>query len=325
MTEPPPTAAEPRARPGDAAPAGPPIDAHVHVWDLRRRRLPWLRPGHPLRRDFTLADFADPARGQGPHPDGGAGGHPLDPGGAAGRHHPDPAGAAGGVVPEVVLVQADADPGEVGDLLAVARQESSVVGVVGWFDLWEFPDRVPDDPLLVGVRSPPVDQSDPELLTDAAHVRGVRAAADAGLAIDLLIRPSALIGAARLASVVPEARLVLDHLGNPTTATPEWRAGLQALAECPNVTVKLSGTAHLATDDLRALVDVALELFGSERLLFGSDWPVCTLAARRAEVIRRTTALLPPATHNDVFRGTAQRIYRPRETAPCPNTPDARS
>ncbi|WP_350274389.1 amidohydrolase family protein [Kribbella sp. HUAS MG21] len=263
------------------------IDAHVHVWELRRRALPWLHAGHPLRRDFTLEDIAD--------------------------------------VPEVVLVQADADPGEVDDLLALARRTPAVVGVVGWFDLLDFPDRLPDDPRLVGVRSPPVDQHDGRALTAPAHLRGVRAAADAGLAVDLLLRPSALIGAARLADAVPDARLVLDHLGNPTTATAEWRAGMRALAECPNVVVKLSGTAHLATADLRALVDVALELFGSERLLFGSDWPVCTLAATRAEVIRRTTALLPPATHNDVFRGTAQRIYRPRETAPCPNTPAGRS
>ncbi|MGZ0152288.1 amidohydrolase family protein [Kribbella sp. WER1] len=259
------------------------IDAHVHVWELGRRALPWLPVGHLLRRDFTLGDLA---------------------------------GAAGGLTPDVVLVQADADPLEVGDLLALARRHPAVVGVVGWFDLLEFPDRLPDDPRLVGVRSPPVDQTDPDLLTDPAHVRGVRAATDAGLAVDLLLRPPALIGAARLASLVPEARLVVDHLGNPTTATPEWRAGMQALAEHPTVTVKLSGIAHLATDDLRALVDVALELFGSERLMFGSDWPVCTLARPRAEVLRRTTALLPSATHNDVLRGTAQRIYRPRETAP---------
>ena len=250
------------------------IDAHVHVWDLSRRTLPWLPPDHPLRRDYTLEDSST----------------------------------------DVVLVQADADPADVYDLLAV--ENPAVVGVVGWFDLLDFPDRVPDDPRLVGVRSPPVDQTDPELLTTSAHVRGVRAAADAGLAIDLLLRPSALIGAARLANAVPDARLVLDHLGNPTAADARWRDAMQALAECPNVSVKLSGTAHLATTDLRALVDIALELFGSERLLFGSDWPVCTLAGTRAEVIRRTTALLPPATHNDVFRGTAQRIYRPRETAP---------
>jgi L-fuconolactonase len=258
----------------------PPLDAHVHVWDLSRRALPWLPENHPLRRTYTLDDLA------------------------------------GGKLPEVVLVQADADPAEVSDLLGLAHQNPAVVGVVGWFDLLDFPDRLPDDPLLVGVRSPPVDQTDPDALTEPAHVRGVRAASDAGLAIDLLLRPSALIGAARLASAVPDARLILDHLGNPTAATDEWRNGMRALAECPNVSVKLSGTAHLATDDLRALVDVALELFGSERLLFGSDWPVCTLAGTRADVLRRTTALLPPTTHNDVFRGTAQRIYRPRETAP---------
>jgi len=301
------------------------IDAHVHVWDLARRALPWLPEGHPLRRDFTLtarttpptaAPAPAPAPAPGPFEGLTRAGAPLPTRMREVKGHPrglttEMAGGWG-----VVLVQADADPGEVGDLLAAARENPSVVGVVGWFDLLDFPDRLPDDPRLVGVRSPPHDQSDPDLLTTAAHVRGVRAAADAGLAIDLLIRPAALIGAARLATAVPDARLVLDHLGNPTTATPAWRTGMQALAECPNVTVKLSGTAHLATDDLRALVDVALELFGSERLLFGSDWPVCTLAAPRAEVIRRTTALLPPATHNDVFRGTAQRIYRPRETAP---------
>ncbi|MEV6271332.1 amidohydrolase family protein [Kribbella sp. NPDC051936] len=297
------------------------IDAHVHVWDLQRRALPWLRPGHPLRRTFPLTALT-PTRARAPASADG----PFRRLTAEGAPSPtlirEVKGPAEGLTTEtvggweVVLVQADADPAEVGDLLALAEQNSAVVGVVGWFDLLAFPDRVPDDPLLVGVRSPPHDQSDPDLLTAPAHVRGVRAAADAGLAIDLLIRPSALIGAARLATAVPDARLVLDHLGNPTTATPAWRAGMQALAECPNITVKLSGTAHLATDDLRALVDVALELFGSERLLFGSDWPVCTLAASRAEVIRRTTALLPPATHNDVFRGTAQRIYRPRETAP---------
>jgi L-fuconolactonase len=263
------------------------IDAHVHIWDLSERTLPWLGPDHPLRRTFTLPDLPVPT--------------------IAAARAPGPEG--------VVLVQADADPIEVIDLLRVAGREPSVAGVVGWFDLLDFPDRLPDDPRLVGVRSPPADQTDPALLTDPAHVRGVRAATAAGLAIDLLLRPSALIGAARLAAAVPDARLVLDHLGNPTAPTPDWLAGMTALAECPNVTVKLSGTAHLANDDLSAVVDAALELFGSERLMFGSDWPVCTLSASRSEVVRRTTALLPPATHNDVFSGTAQRTYRPRETA----------
>jgi len=267
----------------DAGDPAPHLDAHVHVWDLARRDLPWLSAGHPLRRDFTLDGLA---------------------------------AASGGRLPEVVLVQADADPTEVHDLLALAARTPCVAGVVGWFDLLELPAHLPNDPRLVGIRSPPADQTDPDALTDPAHVRGVRAATEAGLAIDLLLRPSALIGAARLADAVPEARLVLDHLGNPKTADAEWRAAMTALAAAPNVTVKLSGTAHLPDDDLAAMVDVVLELFGSERLMFGSDWPVCTLTRSCSEVVRRTAALLPSATHNDVFRGTAQRTYRPRETAP---------
>jgi L-fuconolactonase len=264
-----------------------PLDAHVHVWDLARRQLPWLPAGHPLRRDFTLPDLAE---------------------------------ASGGRLPDTILVQADADPLEVTELLDLAATTPSILGVVGWLNLYakERSDlgSPPARAKLVGIRCPPADQSDPDALTDPAFVRGVRAAADAGLAIDLLLRPPALIGAARLATAVPNARLVLDHLGNPSEITTDWSTGMKALADCPNVTVKLSGTAHLPPDTLAELIAVTLDLFGSDRLMFGSDWPVCTLSNTRAEVIRRTSALLPAAAHNDVFRGTAERTYRPRETAP---------
>jgi L-fuconolactonase len=101
-----------------------------------------------------------------------------------------------------------------------------------------------------------------------------------------------------------------------------WATHMRSLAAHENVVCKLSGMVTEAdwqtwtVDDLRPYAETVLEAFGPDRVMFGSDWPVCTLAATRADVIRRTTALLPPATHNDVFRGTAQRIYRSRETAP---------
>lgn len=264
------------------------LDAHVHVWDTGRRRLPWLPEGHPLRRDFSLNELAD---------------------------------AAGGELPELVLVQADADPDEVTDLLDLAAATPTVLGVVGWFDLQaaDVADQLARaskyaeacGARLAGVRCPPVNQFDPDALTDSALVRGVRAAAEAGLVVDLLLRPAALTGAARLADVVPEAQLVLDHLGNPTAADADWAAGMKALADTPNVAVKLSGvTGHLPPEDLGELFDLALSLFGSDRLMFGSDWPVCTLRTSRAETLRTTTALLPAAAHNDVLRGTAQRIYQ---------------
>ncbi|WP_165949068.1 amidohydrolase family protein [Kribbella turkmenica] len=253
------------------------LDAHVHLWDTSRRALPWLPAGHPLRRDFTLPDLAR---------------------------------SGGGRLPDTILVQADADPLEVTDLLGLAAATPAVLGVVGWFDLHRSAS-FPEHTKLVGVRCPPADQTDPGALDDAGFVRGVCAAADAGLAIDLLLRPPALLGAARLAGAVPGARLVLDHLGNPAAPTDDWLTGMKALADRPNVTVKLSGTAHLASDTLAELIDVTLGLFGSDRLMFGSDWPVCTLSSTRAEVLRRTAELLPAAAHNDVFRGTAQRTYRP--------------
>jgi L-fucono-1,5-lactonase len=267
----------------------PPIDAHVHVWDLARRQLPWLPDGHPLRRDHSLVDLAS---------------------------------ANGGDLPEVVLVQADADPQEVTDLLDLATTTPSVLGVVGWINLLaddivhqlttvtRHAEKRSALGTLVGIRSPPADQTDPDALIDPALLRGVRAATDAGLAIDLLLRPTALIGAARLALAVPDARLVLDHLGNPSGMDADWFTAMKALAEAPNVAVKISGTAHLPHDDLAELIDLTLDLFPSDRLMFGSDWPVCTLSSSRAEVVRRTTDLLPTAAHNDVFRGTAQRIYQ---------------
>ncbi|MEV0290778.1 MULTISPECIES: amidohydrolase family protein [unclassified Kribbella] len=265
--------------PRPPAPAAPDhlahLDAHVHVWDTSRRSLPWLPAGHPLRRDFSLDDFCEAADGS----------------------------------PDTILVQADADPLEVTDLLDLAATTPSVLGVVGWFDLHRT-TSFPDDPLLLGIRCPPADQTDPDAFTAPAFVRGVRAATEAGLAVDLLLRPSALTGAARLADAVPGARVVLDHLGNPTGVTADWSTGMKALADHPNVTVKLSGTAHLPTGNLAELVAAALELFGSERLMFGSDWPVCTLSSTRAEVLRRTAELLPAAAHNDVFRGAAERTYR---------------
>ncbi len=278
----------------------PPLDAHVHVWDLARRQLPWLPADHPLRRDFTLTDLAE---------------------------------TPGAPLPDTILVQSDADPQEVTDLLNLAATTPSVIGVVGWRNLYDdlprhakersdlgspqadpgshLPDLDPRPAKLVGIRCPPADQTDPTALTDPAFLRGVRAAADADLAIDLLLRPPALNGAARLATAVPTARLVLDHLGHPSGPTTDRTTGMKALADCPNVTVKLSGTAHLPTETLAELITVALDLFGSARLMFGSDWPVCTLSSSRAEVIRRTTELLPAAAHNDVFRGTAERTYRP--------------
>jgi L-fuconolactonase len=269
----------------------PVLDSHVHVWDPDRRKLPWLPEGHPLRRVFRLQDLASPHDG-------------------------------GSLPPETLLVQADADPAETVDLLDLAAAAPSVLGVVGWVDLTapdvadriaaatEYADQV--GARLVGIRCPPANQVDPDALTAPPLILGIRAAAEAGLAVDLLLRPAALPGAARLATALPQARLVLDHLGNPQRPGDEWLAGMRLLSAAPNVTVKLSGFAALAGDEdrLGSVVDTALRLFGSERLMFGSDWPVCTLHLSHGETVRRATDLIPAAAQKDVFGATARRSYQ---------------
>jgi L-fuconolactonase len=262
------------------------LDAHVHLWDTTRRELPWLPAGHPLRRDFTIADLE----------------------------------ADAGVLPSVVVVQADADPLEVHDLLDLAASTPSVAGVVGWFDLLADDVAVRIDAAvrhadqvgarLVGVRCPPADQHDPAALT--AMSAGVRAATEAGLAIDLLVRPAALPGVAELADSVPAARLVLDHLGNPREEDSDWSCGMKLLADRPGVTVKLSGLTAISTDPemIAAHVGEVAALFGADRLMYGSDWPVCTLTTDYRSTLDLVLDLLPRNVQAAVLGTVARRIYR---------------
>jgi L-fuconolactonase len=277
------------------------IDAHHHVWDLSVRDQPWIDPAWPIRRDFTLDDLSGPAE------------------------------AAG--VEATVLVQTVLDPAETPEFLALAAGSTHprVAGVVGWVDLTdpgvadalaaliaaEGGDR------LVGVRHQVQSEDDPQWLCRPAVRNGLRAVAEAGLAYDLLTRPHQLSAAVATARDLPELRFVLDHLSKPPIARGElrpWADDLRALAACPNVAAKVSGLVTEAdwrtwtVADLRPYVEVALDAFSPARLMFGSDWPVCLLAADSyGDVVaaaRELTAGLSEAERDDVFAGTAQRWYR---------------
>jgi L-fuconolactonase len=153
-------------------------------------------------------------------------------------------------------------------------------------------------------------------------LRGLAAVARAGLAYDLVITAGQLAAAGRAAASVPDLRFVLDHLGKPPISaglTEPWAADLRRLAALPNTSAKLSGLVTEAdwhrwqVADLRPYAETALEAFGPARLMFGSDWPVCTLAASYPRVLaaaRDLTAGLSPAERQAVFSGTATRVYR---------------
>ncbi|MFJ8749124.1 amidohydrolase family protein [Streptomyces sp. NPDC102441] len=275
------------------------IDAHHHVWDLAVRDQDWITGEElaPIRRTFTLADLETEAR-------------------------------AAGVV-ATVLVQTVTVVEETPELLALADGSTLVAGVVGWTDL-TAPDiadtlaglrALPGGGRLVGIRHQVQGEADPEWLLRPDVLRGLRAVAAAGLVYDLIVRPHQLPAAVRAAALLPELTFVLDHAGKPPVArgeTQPWAGHVRALAALPNTVCKLSGLVTEAdprswtVEDLRPYADSVIEAFGPDRTMFGSDWPVCRLAAGYTEVLeaaRELTGRLGEDGRRSVFAGTARRVY----------------
>jgi len=222
-----------------------------------------------------------------------------------------------------VVVQARSSIDDTAELLATAGQAPFVLGVVGWIDL-AAPDAAEElagfDGPLVGIRHQVHDEPDPSWLLRDDVQRGLTAVAAAGLAYDLLVRTRELPAAVETARRQPGLQLVLDHAAKPPLASgelDEWAEGVAALSRFPNVTCKLSGLVTEAAADWHAeqLVGClrrALDWFGADRCMFGSDWPVCLLAARYGQVLGLVTAALEGASENEraaVLGGTAIETY----------------
>ncbi|MFG2883573.1 amidohydrolase family protein [Streptomyces sp. NPDC048297] len=273
------------------------VDAHHHVWDLAVRDQDWIAETSPLRRDFTLADLEPEAR------------------------------AAG--VTRTVLVQTVTVPEETPEFLALADTHDLVAGVVGWTDLTR-PDvadelgrlrELPGGRWLKGIRHQVQGEPDPRWLLRPDVHRGLAAVADAGLVYDLIVLPHQLTACVRAAEAHPHLTFVLDHLGKPPIASgalEPWATAVRALAALPNTVCKLSGMVTEAgpasgtVDDLRPYADTVLAAFGPDRLMFGSDWPVCTPDATYAEVLdlaEELTAGLGAEEKAAVFEDTAARVY----------------
>jgi L-fuconolactonase len=214
-------------------------------------------------------------------------------------------------------------------LLEVAAREPRIAGVVGWVDLTD-PDVAatlaslragPGGEFLVGIRHQVHDEPDPGWLLREDVLAGLGAVADAGLAYDLLLRPREMPAAIEAVARLPRLRFVVDHLAKPEIAAgtvEPWRRLLAALARYRNVYCKISGLITEAswtewtTGQLRPYIADALEVFGSNRLLFGSDWPVCLLAGSYSDVVAAAMSSLDMLTEQEragVFGGNASRAY----------------
>ncbi|MDJ0462959.1 amidohydrolase family protein [Streptomyces sp. H27-C3] len=275
------------------------VDAHHHVWDLSVRDQDWITGPElaPIRRDFLVEDLAEEAASAG--------------------------------VDATVLVQTVTVAEETPEFLSLARTSPLIAGVVGWTDLTApgVADALAElregagGEHLVGIRHQVQGEADPGWLLRPDVRRGLEAVAAAGLVHDLIVLPGQLPAATEAAVTHPGLTFVLDHLGKPPVASGElepWASDVRALAALPNTACKLSGLvtearwANWRLSDLRPYVDTALDAFGADRVMFGSDWPVCVLAATYGEVLgaaRELVAGLGESERAEVFGGTADRVY----------------
>jgi L-fuconolactonase len=248
------------------------VDAHQHFWDPATAEYPWMTDEVAvLGRRFGPDDL-----------------EPLL------REH----GVAG-----TVVVQARHSLDESRELLAIAAATPFVVGVVGWLDLTaNVGQQLGElDGALVGVRHQVHDEPDAAWLLREDVQRGLAAVGEAGLVYDLLVRTRELPAAVETVRRHPGTKFVLDHAGKRPHEDEAWERGVRALAELPNVACKLSGL--LTEQRPAATAAQALEWFGPERCMFGSDWPVCLLAGEYGDAL----ALVPDDEH--VRARTAIRTY----------------
>lgn len=270
------------------------LDAHQHFWRYDPVRDAWLTPAmEVIRRDFLPDDL----------------GPVLEANGMDG----------------CVAVQADPSEDETRFLLELARAHDFIRGVVGWVDLRsaDLEDRLAHfatDPLLRGVRHIAQAEADDFLARDEV-VQGIGRLRGFGLTFDVLVYEHQLPAAITLAERLPDQPMVLDHLGKPRIrdgVLEPWAARMRELARHANVCCKVSGMiteadwAHWRPAELRPYLDVAFETFGPERLMFGSDWPVCLVAGsygRVMEVVAEVAEALSADERAAIFGGNAARFY----------------
>ena len=233
-------------------------------------------------------------------------------------------------IEQTVVVQTIPSLEETEVFLATAQVTDFVAGVVGWVDLTDpaVGDTIaalqarPDGRWLKSIRHQVHDEEDPEWLLRSDVQPGLRAVEEAGLAYDILVRSRELPSALRTAAAYPNSRFVIDHIAKPDIKAGEvepWASRMRPLADYPNVMVKISGIiteADWATwtpADLEPYVQGLLEWFGPQRLMFGSDWPVCTVAGQYSQVYDAAVEALGALSAEDsswIFGRTATHAYR---------------
>lgn len=270
------------------------IDSHQHFWNYSETEYPWIPKGSPLQRDWLPADLAAVQK---------------------------PLGLEGSIA-----VQARQTVEESRWLLNLADHYPSIKGVVGWVDLCSDKagaqlEEFSKHPKFVGVRHVVQGEPDPKFMLRPDFLRGIGRLQQTKLTYDILIYPKQLPAAIELAKKFPEQPFVLDHSAKPPIkegVLSPWREQIQELAASKNVWCKVSGMVTEAdlknwkAADFKPYLDVIFAAFGEERLMFGSDWPVCLLAGSYAKVhalFFEYIASRAPASQAGLLGKNAARFY----------------
>jgi len=299
----------PEGKPSGEAAMDAVIDTHQHLWDLTKFRLPWLKPGGKLTRSFVTKDYLEATRG-------------LN-------------------VVKAVYMEVAVDPAqhlaEAEYVIALCKRKDAptcaavIGGRPGEEGFRKYITRFKASPYVKGVRQilPHAKaRRGPKL--DAQFIRGVRLLGELGMRFDLCMPPARLLDGAKLADQCPETRFVLDHCGNadPAAFRPgaaqahrdradQWRRDVAAVAKRGNVVCKISGIVARApqkwsADDLAPIVNHCLEVFGPDRVMFASDWPVCTRRAtlrRWLAALKQVVATRPAAGRRKLLHDNALAFY----------------
>jgi L-fuconolactonase len=287
---------EPKGQPGKMSI----IDTHQHLWDLTQFQLPWIKKGDPLDRNFVMADYLK--------------------------------ATAGLNVAKTVYMEVDLDSAqqqaEAEFVIDVCKRADTpmAAGVVSGRPASEgfakYITAFKDSPYIKGVRQVlHVPATPAGYCLDPKFIKGVQLLGELGKSFDLCMRPNELGDAVKLVDACPDTRFILDHCGNGDVQAKDrtqWERDMAELANRKRVVCKVSGIVVRATpgkwtaDDLAPIVKHTLEVFGPDRVMFGGDWPVCTLAATFRQWLEALQTIMKDRSEEEqkkLFHDNAARVY----------------
>lgn len=285
----------------EEAKAVPIIDTHQHLWDLNKFKLPWVKKGDALDRDYLMSDYLEATKG-------------LN-------------------VVKTIYMEVDVEPSQqqaeadfVSEVCKSGKTPMVAAVVSGrpaseGFAKYVTPFK--GSPYIKGLRQVLHGPSTPAgYCLDERFVKGIRLLGELGLSFDLCMRPTELADAAKLIDACPDTRFILDHCGNAPVQTKDrsqWEKDIAEVAKRKSVVCKVSGIVASAApgkwkaDDLAPIVRHTMDVFGPDRVMFGGDWPVCTLAATFAQWVSALKEIVRDRTEEEqrkLFHDNAMRVYR---------------